>query len=157
MMARQRTFARRIISVIALAMAALACPAAARAATVTISPIADAFVRAQEPSANFGSVDFLDSQGGLSTYACGSDLVQHPGAAYSYLKFDLSAIPPGTVIEGVDLELTSRTGFAFDGDPDQHIRFVGDDSWTETGLTYNSSPTGVADSAQYSISWSQVS
>ena len=54
-----------------------------------------------------------------------------PGAAYSYLKFDLSDDPGRRGDhERVELELTSRTGYAWDGDPDQHLRFVGDDAWT---------------------------
>jgi len=118
-------------------------PATAGAATVTLSPTADAFVRSDSPGTNFGGADFLDSHGGLGTSTCEPDGTPHVGPDYAYLKFDLSAIPPGVVVNSADLQLTSRTGFAWDGDPAQHIRFVGDDAWTEGGVTYSSQPTGI--------------
>src|SRR4051812_41265960 len=122
---------------------ALVVPVTARADTLAIAPSADAFVRAATPATNFGSLDYLDSHGGFGSYACGADDVQQTGAAYSYLKFDLSAIPDGAVIQSAEVQLTSRSGFAWDGDPKQHLHFVGDDSWTEQGVTYAASPGNV--------------
>jgi len=130
---------RQFLATLAAVVCTLVAPLAARASTVTIAPTADAFVRAQAPTTNFGTVDFLDSHGGFGSYTCGSDQ-QQPGAAYAYLKFDLSSIPHDAVIQSAEVVLTSRTGFAWDGDPAQHLRFVGDDSWTEDAITYRDSP-----------------
>src|SRR5690242_8957667 len=126
------------VGIVALAM--LVSAAAARADTVTLSPTADAFVRAQTPTVNFGSADYLDSQGGYSSYACGADGDEITGAAYAYLKFDLSQIPADAVISSAEVQLTSRSGFAWDGDPEQHLRLVNDDAWTEQGITYANAP-----------------
>src|SRR5262249_10983323 len=91
-----------------LTMFALVPAGTAGASTLTLTPTADTFVRAQTPTTNFGTTDFLDSHGGLGSYACGADGVPIPGAAYAYLKFDLSQIPAGAVIESAEVQLTSR-------------------------------------------------
>src|SRR4051812_168990 len=119
---------RYFIAMAGLLVCGLVAPLTARAETMTIGPAADAFVRANAPSANFGAADFLDSHGGFTSYACGSDGTQ-PGAAYTYLKFDLSKVPSDAVIQSAELVLTSRTGYDWGGDPDQHLRFVADDEW----------------------------
>src|SRR4051794_21668694 len=102
------TLPRSIVTCLAgalLAVLALAAPASSRADTLTLSPTADAFTRASDPNTNFGAADYLDSQGGLNSSACGADNVQITGAAYSYLKFDLSQIPAGAQIQSASLQL----------------------------------------------------
>src|SRR4051794_8737162 len=141
--AMDRTLGRAGLVVAALLLALLTFPAASGATTVTLGPSGDTFVRADSPGTNFGTDGFLDSHGGTATYTCGADLVTHVGPSYGYLKFDLSSIPAGAKIDGVDLQLTSRTGFAWDGDGFQHIRFVADDDWSEGDVTYASQPSGV--------------
>src|SRR3954469_13449227 len=136
---------RYCMAMVGLLVCSLLAPLNARADTLTIAPSDDAYVRAQAAAANFGSADFLDSQGGSNSYTCGADSQALPGQAYSYLKFDLSKIPAGAKIESVELLMTSRTGYAFGGDPDQHLRFVPDDNWSESKLTYRNRPA--ADSA----------
>src|SRR4051794_22429622 len=136
---------RYCMAMVGLLVCSPLAPLNARADTLTIAPSDDAYVRARAATSNFGAADFLDSQGGSSSYTCGSDSQQLPGQAYSYLKFDLSQIPAGAKIESVELLMTSRTGYPFGGDPDQHLRFVPDDNWSESKLVYRDAPT--ADSA----------
>src|SRR4051794_8020922 len=134
---------RYCMAMVGVLVCALLAPLNARANTLTIAPTDDAYVRAQAPSANFGAADFLDSQGGSNSYTCGPDSQQLPGQAYTYLRFDLSDIPAGAEIQSARLVLTSRAGFAFGGDPDQHLRLVSDDNWSESKITFRNLPSGV--------------
>src|SRR4051812_4729094 len=136
---------RYCMAMVGLLVCSLLAPLNARADTLTIAPSDDAYVRARAATANFGAADFLDSQGGSNSYTCGADSQQLVGQAYSYLKFDLSKIPAGAKIESVELLMTSRTGYAFGGDPDQHLRFVPDDNWSESKLTYRNAPVAEND------------
>ena len=93
------------------------------AASITLTPEADTFVRALRS----GRVRTAWRRPSTSTAA------RRPTAAASarpagLLRFDLSSIPAGATITGAKLELTSFTGFAFDGDPEHHASFVPDDS-----------------------------
>src|SRR3954469_24742803 len=136
---------RYCMAMVGLLVCSLLAPLNARADTVTIAPTDDAYVRAQAAGSNFGAADFLDSQGGSNSYTCGADSQALPGQAYSYLKFDLSKIPAGANIESVELLMTSRTGYPFGGDPDQHLRFVPSDNWSESKLIYRGAPVAEND------------
>jgi hypothetical protein len=133
------------MAMVGLLVCALLAPLNARADTMTIAPSDDAYVRSQAPTTNFGAADFLDSQGGTDSYTCNSDHRPLPGEAYTYLKFDLSKVPADAVLASAKLVLTSRTGYFFGGDPDQHLRFVGDDNWSESKITFRDSPGLVDD------------
>ena len=124
-------------NVLAASVAAAACLAAAPAAlgaNITLTPEADTFVRASDPDAPHGVETSFDVHGGASSYNCGT------GPAVGLLRFDLSSIPAGATITSAKLELTSFTGFAFDGDPEHHASFVPDDSWAESAVTWNTRP-----------------
>src|SRR3954453_10376316 len=128
---------RYCMAMVGLLVGALLAPMSASADTLTLTPTDDAYVRAQAAASNFGTADFLDSQGGASSYTCGSDSQQLPGQAYSYLKFDLSQIPAHAKIQSAKVVLTSRTGYGFAaGDPVQHLRFVPSDNWSESKLIF---------------------
>ena len=108
--------------------------AGALAASITLTPEADTFVRASDPAAAHGLETSFDVHGGASSYGCGT------GPAVGLLRFDLGAIPAGAVITGATLRLQSFTGFAFDGDPDHHASFLPDDSWAEGTVTWSTRP-----------------
>ncbi len=124
-------------NVLAASVAAAACLAAAPGAlgaNITLTPEADTFVRASDPDASHGVETSFDVHGGASFYGCGT------GPSVGLLRFDLSSIPAGATITSAKLELTSFTGFAFDGDPEHHASFVPDDSWAEGSVTWNTRP-----------------
>ena len=104
--------------------------------TITIAPEADTYVSQAEPETNFGADDHFDTYGGFST-AC----VPHSAPAYGLLRFDLSAIPAGSVISAARIVTTTRAGYAQDGDPNHHAVFVADDDWTEDGVTWSTRPS----------------
>ena len=56
------------------------------------------------------------------------------------MRFDLSAIPLGAKISHVELDTTTRAGWAQDGDPAHWALFIPNDSWSETGVTWNTRP-----------------
>src|SRR3954452_22781996 len=136
---------RYFMAIVGVLAWALLAPLNAQAGTMTIAPSDDAYVRVQAPTANFGTGDFLDSQGGTDSYTCNSDGRPLPGQAYTYLKFDLSKVPADAVLQSAELVLNSRAGYFFGGDPNQHLRFVADDNWSESKITFRNSPTGVDD------------
>ena len=113
---------------------------AAAATSVTIAPEADTFVALGAPGTNFGTADYADTFGGHNP-AC----VLANDTSYTLLRFDLSAIPAGSVITGVELDTTTRAGYAQDGDPAHWAIFVPSDSWSETGVTWNTRPCRRAD------------
>jgi Tol biopolymer transport system component len=109
---------------------------AAPGTTITIAPEADTYVSGSSPAANFGTDDHFDTYGGFNP-----NCVPHTAPAYGLLRFDLSAIPPGSVISDVRLVTTTRAGYAQDGDGNHHAIFIPDDSWSETGVTWNTRPS----------------
>ena len=106
-----------------------------------IAPEADTYVDAADPAANFGSQPLFHTFGGQSP--------TRPGPQYGLLRFDLSSLPPGAAVTGARLRLVATDGFAYDGDPSHHAIFIGDDSWSETGVTWatrpDDNPGGVPD------------
>ena len=91
-------------------------------------------MRASDPAAAHGLETAFDVHGGASSYGCGT------GPSVGLLRFDLASIPPGATITSASLELTSFTGFAFDGDPFHYASFLPDDSWAEASVTWNTRP-----------------
>ena len=56
------------------------------------------------------------------------------------MRFDLSAIPLGAKISHVELDTTTRAGYAQDGDPAHWALFLPNDSWSENQVTWNTRP-----------------
>ncbi len=106
----------------------------ALAASITLTPESDTFVRASDPTVAHGTETSFDVFGAASSYGCGT------GPAAGLLRFNLAGIPAGATITGATLKLTSKTGFAFDGDPDHHAIFLPNDSWSESAVTWNTRP-----------------
>jgi hypothetical protein len=92
----------------------------AHAATITLSPVADSYVRADQPTVNFGTATSLRVDGSP--------------ISVSYLKFDvqgLSAAPTRATLKVVS-PISSTTPI--------NAKSVANTSWTETGVTYNNAP-----------------
>ncbi|HEX9516353.1 MAG TPA: DNRLRE domain-containing protein [Streptosporangiaceae bacterium] len=97
--------------------------------TITLNPTADTYIDSANPTVNHGTSAQLRVDG--------SPLV------YSFLKFDLSAVP-GTVT-GLTLNVyaTSSSGAGY------AVRSVADNSWSESTLTWNNAPPiGTSDAGQ---------
>ncbi len=116
---RPKTLQRRIACVVAATLAlGLLTPGAAAAATTTVLPSADATVRADQPSTNFGTAATLSTDA--------SPVIR------SFLKFTVtpSDVTNATLrLFGFD---TSSTGYS--------VYRVADNAWTETGVTDATAP-----------------
>lgn len=106
---------------------------AGAATTVVLEPIADAYASELYPSTNYGaSQEFVVAPYWSSGYAS----QRHE----AYLRFDLSGLPANAHVTSVTLRTTAHTGFAWGGDGNVYTFFVPDDSWSESGLTWNNKP-----------------
>jgi hypothetical protein len=89
-------------------------------ATVTFTPVADAYVSAGAPSTNYGT--------GATLRVDGSPLI------YSYLRFTVGGLT-GTVTKAT-LRIWANSGQT----TGYGVSAVADTSWSETGITWNSAP-----------------
>lgn len=89
--------------------------------TSSLSVVADSYVR--------------DGAYAATNYGTGVLVVTSASGRYGYLKFDLSSIP-GQIISA-KLRIYQRLSFNFS----RSIYDVVDDSWTETGITWNNKPS----------------
>jgi 2',3'-cyclic-nucleotide 2'-phosphodiesterase (5'-nucleotidase family) len=96
--------------------------------TYKFAPVADAQVESGYPDSNYGTTNNLYIQSAASGY----------GNERDWLKFDLSGIPNGATISAASLQLWDwkATGAALPAE----VHGGNDDSWTETGITWNSQP-----------------
>ena len=111
-----------LVSVSAQALLAAPGAAADSTSTVTLAPTADSYVTSDAPERNFGGTDRLRVDGGPVDLAL--------------LAFDLTAYA-GRRLTGADLLLRVTTNASADRPT---VRLVGDETWTETGVTYRSRP-----------------
>ena len=125
---------RRKLLLAIVVCAATVPSSSALAASITLTPESDTYVRSSDPTVAHGLESTFDVHGGASSYGCGT------GPAAGLLRFNLAGIPAGATITGATLKLTSKTGFAFDGDPDHHAIFLANDSWSESTVTWNTRP-----------------
>jgi chitodextrinase len=88
---------------------------------VTVNPSADAYVDSGQSTTNFGTATSLK--------IAAASPIQH-----TYLAFDLTTLPPGT-IAGVTLRLYQTSA----GATSYSVRCI-TTSWTETTITYNNAP-----------------
>jgi CSLREA domain-containing protein len=103
--------------------------------TLSIAPEADTFVSNGAPTVNYGTQDYADTYGGFSPVC-----VPLSAPAYTLMRFDLSSIPAGAMVTNVELDTTTRAGYAQDGDPAHWAIFIPNDSWSETGVNWNNRP-----------------
>jgi hypothetical protein len=111
-------------------------PPAGLAATVTLYPVADAWVNYWLPDNNYGTANQLE----VGSEECPGQ--EFPDRGRALIRFDLSAIPAGQVIQSASLQLYLR--YAYSGSGSAATNRIGlyrvADSWTETGVTWNNQP-----------------
>lgn len=95
--------------------------ALAQASTVSFTPVADAMVRSGSPTTNFGTSTLLR--------------VRATPVVYSYLRFAVSGLN-GAPVSSAKLRLYAKTNSS----RSVTAKIVSDDSWSETGITYNNAP-----------------
>ena len=101
----------------------------------TIYSIADSYVKASSPDTNYGN----DQQ--LYVNGSSTDLSLN----FIYVKFDLSSIPQNAYIISANMSLwlsdSSNLYYSLGGTGDTiGAYYCPDNSWTETGITYNNKP-----------------
>ena len=127
MPARRHAFWRRLgVAVVVAASAVIVAvvflkSGPARAVTSTLTPVADTFVRADQPGANFGSASGIG--------------VDASPIANGYLRFNVR-VPVGDVVTRATLRLytTSSSGSGFT------VHRVTNTTWGETTTTYSNAP-----------------
>jgi hypothetical protein len=112
--------------------------------TTTLYSIADSYVNASSPDTNYGNDQ------NLFVNASSSDLSQN----FIYVKFDLSTLPQNAYIVSASLQLRlsgfSNLYYGIIGGGDRiNAYYCSDNSWTETGITYNNKPTFNTASTDY--------
>jgi len=80
-----------------------------------------------------------------STLATVDSLVVDRTSAYTYVKFDLGALPDGAQLHFAGLEMRAFIGHAHGGDGNVYAMLVPDDTWSATTLTHDSRPAAVGD------------
>ncbi len=93
--------------------------------TAIMEPVADSWVSLGSPTTNFGSDTTFQVDRGNQR---------------AFLRFDLGMVPANAIVGGVALTAHTYAGYAWGGDGNVYTRFVPDDSWTETGLTWDNQP-----------------
>jgi len=112
---------------------------------------ADAVIAPAAPDRNLGTYDDLDV--GFDGSACHQS---GPGAGvlHSVLRFDLSAIPPGTPIQQATLQLET-INYCFSrslaGDHRDLTAYVLQDDWAESTVTWHHQPRAGDPAARFSI------
>lgn len=96
---------------------------------VTLNPSADAYVDSETPDTNYGEDTTLRVR--FNDYT-----------RYTYLMFNLADIPPEAIIISARLRLylTSFSGSLPWGQGSIGAHFSSDNSWTESGITWNNKP-----------------
>jgi hypothetical protein len=95
--------------------------------TYSLQAAADSDVWLAGPNGNYGSNQFLEVRYSVSANR------------YPYLRFDLPAIPPGEVITGATLHLNAYQ-VVNSNNVALSLYHVSDDTWTESGITWNNKP-----------------
>jgi hypothetical protein len=116
---------------VALIISVLSLPAVhAIANTYTLAPTEDTWVYAVTPDAVLGSDQ------GIAT-----DIQNLSPKGYAFLKFDVSSIPSGQMIQSAVLHLYQFNGGGYGEGPTALLYFA-NNSWSESTLTWNTTPSG---------------
>jgi Leucine-rich repeat (LRR) protein len=98
---------------------------------ITLDPEADTQLASDFAATNYGLATLMRVQPPLAP-SQRRDIL---------LRFNLSTIPPGSVINNSVFRITSNTGFAWGGDGNQNLSFVANDAWLENAITWNDEAT----------------
>jgi hypothetical protein len=110
----------------------------AQAGEVTLKPTDDTYVDSSNPNSNYGGQNYLQ----ITNY---NSEINSAYESIVWLKFNLSSVPDGAVIDGATLRLrtSSVTGSfnvnAYSGSDFLNVSAVV--SWTELTLTYSNMPS----------------
>jgi hypothetical protein len=110
-----------------------------------IAPTADSWVESDNPNKNYGSDTTLHVK-----VVWDEHKKEVTNVRRTYLKFDLSGLPSGVIIDSAILHMY-RTK-----DNDIPSAYTTGDAWTETGITWNNQPgpgTFICDGALESDNW----
>jgi hypothetical protein len=112
----------------------------AQVGEVTLKPSDDTYVDSSNPNSNYGQQDYLQ----ITNYDSGINTVYE---SIAWLKFNLSSVPDGAIIDEATLQLRTSnvTGFiiSFNVDAYSGSDFLNESaivSWTELTLTYSNMP-----------------
>lgn len=101
-----------------------------------LTPIADAHIEpGDRADGNFGGDSSLELD---SAYIVGTYPWLMGDGTKAYIKFDLTAIPSGATINSAELKLYS---WYQTETMDVSVHYCSDDTWTESGITWNNAPS----------------
>jgi len=116
----------------------------AQSGQVTLKPTDDTYVDSSNPNSNYGGQTYLE----IEYSVLGSEPYQTIYKDLAWLKFGLSTIPNGAVIDEATLQLYAMiVGETFN----VHAYSCSYDSWTELTLTYSNMPSYNATSIDTTI------
>ena len=123
-----------------VAMVATSSPASAAAPqqAVQITPFADTYVSAQNPTTNYGKRQYMDVDGSTQN-SCSAPNLQN----YALMKFQIPAPTLGAVVTGARLRVTSRAGYTSGVDPNFYLLRVSNTLWNEDTVTWNTFQSGI--------------
>lgn len=109
--------------------------------TLSLNPIADAYVDNYYPSQNFGTGAYLETY--RSAYP--------EEYQYIWLKFDISSIPSGIALTNAELRMKCVEEWTGSGAVIVDLYDSTVDSWTESSITWNNMPSRVKTGEQAGI------
>ncbi len=95
--------------------------------TATLTPTADAYVRASKGNSNFGTATTVTVQQGSS----------NSNRRWTYMKFDLTSVP---TITNAKVRVFGAVSATTSATVQTAVHAVSNTAWTETGLTWNNKP-----------------
>jgi hypothetical protein len=99
---------------------------------------ADTYVVADAPTSNYGT---------------SQQLIIDTSWERTLLRFNLSSIPAGASIRDARLQTYAHCGYAWGGDGSVYTHFVPNDTWAETGVTWNTQPPVEGDANPFDETW----
>jgi hypothetical protein len=109
----------------------LSATATVNSGTYLLAPVADSQIASGKPTTNTNNNNNLYIQSASTANSYGNER--------AWLKFDLTGIPSGATISGASLQLWDWSTAKGASLPTE-VRGGSDDSWTETGITWNTQP-----------------